>query len=79
MSNLDIEDLWNIPVVKNWNKPNSKGWEKYMKKKVFRERNTNTIRLEDGTEVERILKDSKIIKIEPVDRTKKTTKKKVGK
>ena len=43
MSNLDIEDLWNIPVVKNWKKPNSKGWEDYMKKKVFRERNKEVI------------------------------------
>lgn len=76
MSNLDIDDLWNIPEV-NWCEPISKEWEDIMKKKVFRER--NTIKLEDGTEVERILKDSKIIKIEPVDRTKKTTKKKVGK
>lgn len=38
MSNLDIDDLWNIPVVKNWKEPNCKGWEKYMKKKVLRER-----------------------------------------
>ena len=38
MSNLDIEDLWNIPVVKDWKEPECKGWEDYMKKKVFRER-----------------------------------------
>lgn len=33
MSNLDIEDLWNIPVVKNWKEPDSKGWDKYLKRK----------------------------------------------
>lgn len=38
MLNLDIEDLWNIPVVNNWKKPNSEGWGKYMKKRVFREK-----------------------------------------
>ena len=37
MSNLDIEDLWNIPVV-NWNEPISKEWEDIMKKKVLREK-----------------------------------------
>ena len=38
MSNLDIEDLWNIPLF-NWNEPKSKEWEEIMKKRVFRERN----------------------------------------
>lgn len=33
MSNLDIEDLWNIPVVKNWKKPDATGWNKYLKRK----------------------------------------------
>ena len=37
MVNLDIDDLWNIPVVKDWKEPDSKGWDKYMKKRVFRE------------------------------------------
>lgn len=36
MSNLDIEDLWNKPVVKNWKEPRSKEWEVIMKKKVLR-------------------------------------------
>ena len=40
MSNLDIDDLWNKPVVKNWNEPVSKEWEDIMKKRVLRERNT---------------------------------------
>ena len=38
MSNLDIDDLWNKPVVKNWKEPVSKEWEDIMKKKVLRER-----------------------------------------
>lgn len=62
MSNLDIEDLWNIPVVKNWKKPDSKGWDKYMKKRIFRERQNSVKPLE---EVE-------IVREEP----KKTTRKK---
>ena len=37
MSNLDIEDLWNIPKFK-WDEPKSKEWEDIMKKKVFREK-----------------------------------------
>ena len=37
MSNLDIDDLWNIPKFK-WNEPISKEWEDIMKKKVFREK-----------------------------------------
>ena len=36
MSNLDIEDLWNIPRFK-WQEPISKEWD-FMKKKLFRER-----------------------------------------
>lgn len=43
MSNLDIDDLWNIPKV-NWHEPVSKEWEDIMKKKVFRERNTVEIK-----------------------------------
>ena len=38
MSNLDIEDLWNIPLF-NWNEPKSKEWEEIMKKRVFRAKN----------------------------------------
>lgn len=37
MSNLDIDDLWNIPKV-NWHEPVSKEWEDIMKKRVFREK-----------------------------------------
>lgn len=33
MSNLDIDDLWNIPVVKNWKELDSSGWDKYLKRK----------------------------------------------
>ena len=65
MSNLDIEDLWNIPVVKNWKEPNSKGWEKYMKKRVFREQYN-------------IVEEPKKVE-EEVKEVKKTAKKKVGK
>lgn len=36
MSNLDVEDLWNIPRFK-WQEPISKEWD-FMKKKLFRER-----------------------------------------
>jgi hypothetical protein len=37
MSNLDIEDLWNIPKVQ-WKEPISKEWDEIMKKRVFREK-----------------------------------------
>ena len=70
MSNLDIEDLWNIPVVKNWKEPDSKGWEKYMKKKVFRERN------EEKIEKVEIKEEPKA---EEKKEVKKTTKKKSDK
>lgn len=36
MSNLDIDDLWNIPFG-IWKEPVSQEWEDIMKKKVFRE------------------------------------------
>ena len=78
MSNLDIEDLWNIPIVKNWKEPNSKGWEKYMKKKVFREKYLNEAinqYLEDVDKTKKFLKkieDSDDIKIVGV--TKPTIK-----
>lgn len=38
MSNLDIDDLWNIPKVNKWQEPISKEWNSIMKKRVFRER-----------------------------------------
>ena len=38
MSNLDIEDLWNIPKINKGQEPISKEWEEIMKKRVFRER-----------------------------------------
>ena len=89
MRNLDIDDLWNIPVVKNWKEPNSKGWEKYMKKKVFRERyvdeefinwsrengTTKAIIFEPTFEDGKLKLEKEVIAIKP----KKTTKKKVGK
>lgn len=68
MSNLDIEDLWNIPVVKNWKEPNSKGWEAIMKKKVFREKNATPV-VEESTEPV----------IEPVEEVKPKTAKKAKK
>lgn len=67
MSNLDIEDLWNVPEV-NWKKPTSKEWEDIMKKKVFRER----YGFKAVPEKEEIKKEVKEVK-------KTTTKKKVGK
>ena len=87
MSNLDIDDLWNIPVVKNWNKPNSKGWEKYMKKKVFREKynmvNGNGEIIKEGLTIDdihnmKIEKDpmAKELKVKAI---KTSVKKKVGK
>lgn len=70
MSNLDIEDLWNIPIVKNWKEPDSKGWDKYMKKRLLRERQ----------EVKPVLKplisNLEITDEEPKEKPKKTTRKK---
>ena len=62
MSNLDIEDLWNIPKVSNWKEPVSKEWENIMKKKAFREQYN---------------KEEEVIVEEPKKETKprKTTKK----
>ena len=83
MSNLDIDDLWNIPVVKNWKEPISEGWEEYMKKKVFREKYddflkwaeengaTKAIIFEPATKGDKLLEKT-VIDIEP----KKTTRKK---
>lgn len=68
MSNLDIDDLWNIPKVK-WNEPISKEWEDIMKKKVFRERNEEP-KKELKIEKEEIKKEAK-------EETKKKTTKKV--
>ncbi len=85
MSNLDIEDLWNKPVVKNWIEPISKEWEDIMKKKVFRERYddflkwseengaTKAIIFEPATKGDNLLEKT-IIDIKP-----KTEKKKVKK
>ena len=88
MSNLDIEDLWNIPIVKNWKEPDSKEWEKYMKKKVFREKHadfiewskengaTKAIIFEPSKDGKKILEKT-VLDIEPKKETKprKTTKK----
>jgi glycosyltransferase involved in cell wall biosynthesis len=82
MSNLNIEDLWNIPVVKNWNKPNSKGWEKYMKKKVYREmyREIYGIDVQKEREIMDNLWAKKLKKAaEEIKEEKKNTKKKAGK
>lgn len=63
MSNLDIEDLWNIPKV-SWKEPISKEWEK-MKKRVFRE-------MQEEPKVEEV----KEIKEEKEEKPKKKTTKK---
>lgn len=68
MSNLDIDDLWNIPKVK-WNEPISEEWEDIMKKKVFRERN------EEPKKEVKIEKEE--IKEEKKEEPKKKTTKKV--
>lgn len=60
MSNLDIDDLWNIPKVNNWKEPVSKELNNIMKKKVFRER----YQQEEKTE-----------EVKPVSKPKKQTKK----
>ena len=65
MSNLDIEDLWNIPVV-NWKEPKSKEWDRIMKKRVFRERN------EEPKKEVKIEKEE--IKEETKEKPKKTKK-----
>lgn len=86
MSNLDIDDLWNIPVVKNWKEPISKEWSDIMKKKVFREKYSDLIEefREEGATKAIIFEPSKdkkklektVIEIEP---KKKTTRKKSDK
>lgn len=53
MSNLDIDDLWNIPKVK-WQEPISKEWDEIMKKRVFRERRSQ--------EVEPVIEEKKTTK-----------------
>lgn len=63
MSNLDIEDLWNIPKVK-WQEPVSKEWE-FMKKKVLREKKEEPKKEEIKIEKEEVKEEPK----------KKTTKK----
>lgn len=68
MSNLDIEDLWNIPKVK-WKEPISKEWEDIMKKRVFRAKQEQPIEKPEIKE----------IKEEPKKEVKKTTKKKSDK
>lgn len=83
MSNLDIEDLWNIPTVKNWKEPNSKGWEKYMKKKTFREKYTeeDVQNVAKAIKIQSIEEDKKVEEVvdeiieESKEKKKKTTKK----
>lgn len=90
MSNLNIDDLWNVPEVKNWKEPDSKGWEKYMKKKVFREKYvdeefiewsrengaTKAIIFEPNFEDGKLKLEKEVIDIKP---KKSTTKKKEAK
>ena len=55
MSNLDIDDLWNIPKFK-WNEPVSKEWEDLMKKKVLRAKKLEKIEPEVKTEPKKKVK-----------------------
>lgn len=75
MSNLDVEDLWNIPTVKNWKEPVSKEWGDIMKKKVFREKYNN----DSNILIDNLIKETgaKTIKIKAVK--KPTTVKKSDK
>lgn len=70
MSNLDIDDLWNIPKFK-WSEPISKEWD-FMKKRVLREKLN-----EKATEVytKQLLE---VAETKVKDIKKKTTKKKVA-
>ena len=77
MSNLDIEDLWNKPVVKNWKEPISKEWEDIMKKKVFREKHAEPEVIEEVKEVEEITEEEVVEEVE--EEAPKTDKKKVKK
>lgn len=61
MSNLNIDDLWNIPKIKDWKEPVSPEWEDIMKKKVLRER---------ALELTKPVKEEVV-----VEEPKKTTKK----
>lgn len=84
MSNLDIEDLWNIPKVKGWKEPVSKEWEDIMKKKVFREKYSDFIEWSEEIGATKAIifepdKDGKLEKTVVDIKPKKTNKKKVGK
>lgn len=60
MSSLDIDDLWNIPVVKNFKEPESEEWDKIMKKRVFREKHTEEPKVETKKpEIKRTIKTTK--------------------
>jgi len=74
MSNLDVDDLWNIPKVKNWQEPISKEWEDIMKKKAYREKYN-----EADVIIENMIKetDAKTIEIKAIK--KPSTKKKSDK
>lgn len=84
MSNLNIDDLWNIPKVK-WHEPVSKEWKDIMKKKVFRamygfKDMENVIeKNKQSAETIMLLKKSAKPKNVIKETDKKTTKKKVGK
>ena len=74
MSNLDIDDLWNIPTVKDWKEPISKEWEEIMKKRVFRERYNEPKYTEDP-----IAKTIEIKAVKKIKEVKNGTKKKASK
>ena len=70
MSNLDIEDLWNIPVV-NWKEPKSKEWDGIMKKRVLRKKLKDVAYIIDLTK-EDFVREAKPEELE--EKPKKTKK-----
>lgn len=67
MSNLDIDDLWNVPFV-NWKEPVSKEWEDIMKKRVFRDKKEAIAPKEEVVEAVEVKNDA-------IKKPKTTTKK----
>ena len=74
MSNLDVNDLWNIPKVNNWQEPISREWEDIMKKKTYREKYN-----EADVIIENMIKETGAKTIEIKAIKKPAAKKKSGK
>ena len=82
MSNLDVEDLWNIPKFK-WQEHEWKEWDNIMKKKVFREKYTeeDVQNVAKAIKIHSIEEDKKVEEVvdeiieESKEKKKKTTKK----